>query len=234
MAEGRSKVDDVQRLLKADILNGKLPPGSKLAFADLRLRYDCSVGVLREALPRLVGEGLAVSEPQLGFRVVSVTVDDLRHLSEARVIIETMVLRRAIAEGDLGYEAKVVAAHHVLANEPMFTADGSGSPAWLSAHSAFHRALLAACTNERLRRIADSLRDSSDVYRFWSGTAADQRGRDIPAEHRRIADAVLRRDADAAAAALAHHFERTTEILLGSLDPAMAAGMPAGDDRRPA
>jgi DNA-binding GntR family transcriptional regulator len=231
MAEGRSKVDDVQRLLRADILNGKLVPGSKLAFAELRLRYNCSVGVLREALPRLVGEGLAVSEPQLGFRVVSVTVDDLRHLTEARVIIEAMVLRQAIAEGGVSYEAQVVAAHHVLASEPMFLPDGSVSPAWVSAHSGFHRALLEACTNDRLRNIANSLRDSAEVYRCWSGTVRDQHGRDIRAEHQRIADHVLAGDADAAAAALADHIEQTTEILLRSLD---AAATVAADEGRQA
>jgi DNA-binding GntR family transcriptional regulator len=222
--DSRSKTDDVQRQLRADILNGRLAPGSKLPFAVLRKRYQCSTGVIREALPRLVGEGLVTSEPQLGFRVVAVSVDDLRQLTESRVIIETMVLRRSIEEGDVAWEARIMGAHHVLASLPMLTGDGTVSLDWTAAHADFHAALLEACSNTRLRNIANLLRDCAEVYRCWSHTSDQPHERDIPAEHRRILEAALNRDADAAAAALTRHIELTTEILLRSQRAGAATG----------
>jgi DNA-binding GntR family transcriptional regulator len=222
--DSRSKTDDVQRRLRADILNGRLAPGSKLPFVELRHRYQCSTGVIREALPRLVGEGLVTSEPQLGFRVVAVSVDDLRQLTESRVIIETMVLRRSIEEGDVAWEARIMGAHHVLASLPMLTGDGTVSLDWTAAHADFHAALLEACSNTRLRNIANLLRDCAEVYRCWSHNSDQPHERDIPAEHRRILEAALNRDADAAAGALTGHIELTTEILLRSQRTGAATG----------
>ncbi|MGW0631498.1 GntR family transcriptional regulator [Streptomyces sp. NPDC002758] len=213
---GRSKTDDVQRLLRADILNGVWAPGTKLRFTELRERYRCSTGVVREALPRLVGEGLVTAEPQLGFRVVTVSPEDLRDLTEARILLETMVLRSSIEQGDLAWETRLVAAHHLLANLPRRTADGSPSLEWLSAHSAFHAALGGGCGNGRMKTIVNSLRDSAEIYRCW--TAKDDRAltRDVEAEHRTILEAALRRDADAAVAALTDHIQRSTDLLLHS------------------
>ena len=39
--------------LRSDILAGRLEPGSKLPFAGLVTRFECSVGAIREALQRL-------------------------------------------------------------------------------------------------------------------------------------------------------------------------------------
>lgn len=80
----------VLQRLRSDVLNGRLAPGSKLGFAELGARYNVSSGVLREVLPRLVEQGLATSEAQLGFRVIDVSVDNLTQLTDARVAIETL------------------------------------------------------------------------------------------------------------------------------------------------
>jgi DNA-binding GntR family transcriptional regulator len=226
-----SKTDCVQRRIRADILNGQLQPGAKLAFGELRRRYGCSTGVLREALPRLVGEGLATSEPQLGFRVVSVSVDDLRQLTEARVSIETMVLRKAIKEGDVAWEARLMAAHHVLGSVPVHLEDGTVSPEWLAAHATWHRTLLDACSNTRLLGIASSLRDCAEVYRHGPHHSGGEEDRDVIGEHRQILDATLARNADTAAMLLTEHIERTTEILIQAGNHLSGSGT-NGDARR--
>ena len=79
--------------LRADILAGRVIPGQKLAFADLCSRYGVSVGVIREALSRLVEQGLVSSTPQQGFSVAAISRTDLHHLTEARCEIESLALR---------------------------------------------------------------------------------------------------------------------------------------------
>src|SRR5689334_11074540 len=104
-----TRADVVLGLIRAEILNGRLAPGSRLGFVDLGERYKVSTGVLREVLPRLVERGLATSEAQRGFRVIDVSVERLTQLTDARVAIETLVTRQAVAHGDITWETDVVA-----------------------------------------------------------------------------------------------------------------------------
>lgn len=209
-----TRADETYRRVRGDILNGKFAPGIRLRIDELSQRYGVSSGVLREVLPRLVGQGLAVLLPQQGFRVVSISVLDLRHLTEARASIETQVLRQSIEAGDSNWEAEVLASHHRLLKTTQHTPDGDIPDDWAFAHAEFHRALLHGCANERLRLIAESLREASEVYRYWSKTPGEERHRDIVAEHQQICDLALERDTDGAVAALRHHIELTTALLL--------------------
>jgi DNA-binding GntR family transcriptional regulator len=216
-----TRVSSVYALLRRDILNGKFPPGSRLAAATLQERYGASSGLLREVLPRLVAEGLAVAKPHRGYWVISVSPEDLRHLTEARVLIETTVLRQSIHDGDLAWESRALAAHHTLVNTAVVAADGSGvNEDWLEAHARFHSELLSGAANLRLRNLADSLRDITEVYRCWSGRfamAAERSAAAVAAEHKSLLDATLARDASLAAAELTLHIERTTKYLLANI-----------------
>jgi DNA-binding GntR family transcriptional regulator len=214
---GSTRADLVYQRLRTDILNGRLEPGQRLRVEQLSQDYSVSSGVLREALPRLAGEGLATLLPQQGYRVIAVSPEDLRHLTEARIAIETQVLRQSIASGSLDWESDVVAAHHTLTRIAMLTADGAVSEEWRAAHADFHRALLAGCPNIRLRAIAESMREVAEVYRVWSagpGLAAD---RDVAAEHQALADAAAARDTESAAALLTDHIQLTTDLLLDTV-----------------
>lgn len=209
-----TRADEIHARLRADILGGILAPGEKLAFGQLQARYDVSTGVLREVLPRLVEQGLAVSEAQLGFRVVPVSVPDLLELTDTRVFVETEALRRSIAHGDVEWESAVLAARHRLSRTASLDTDGRVSEAWLAAHSGFHGALLQACPNTRLVHIAESLRDVSEVYRCWSVRSPESAARDVDAEHDRIATAAVDRDAHRAVDELRRHIELTTDLLI--------------------
>jgi DNA-binding GntR family transcriptional regulator len=209
-----SRVDELYRQLRSSILSGRHLPGSRLSSAALCKDYAISSGVLREALPRLAGEGLVTFEPQRGYRVAEVSAEDLRQLTEARILIEAEALRQSIQHGDLQFEANLVAAHHTLARSEPLSTDGKVREEWIDAHSAFHKALLAGSPNLRLQYIANSLRDSTEVYRCWSGRLGDEPERDVPGEHLRIFQATVARDSDRAVEELTSHIEHTTDVLL--------------------
>jgi DNA-binding GntR family transcriptional regulator len=209
-----TNADRVYRAIRLDILNGRLAPGSRMRVEQLRERYQVSSGVVREALPRLAGEGLAVLAPQQGYSVISVSEEDLRHLTQARIAIETQVFRQSIEAGDLEWEARVVSAHHTLSRISMVTDSGDLSEDWAPTHAAFHGALLMGCPNAWLRGMAASMRELAEVYRSWSWKPGEARDRAIAAEHEELRDLALARDADGGCAALATHIRLTTEILL--------------------
>ncbi|MFO1088099.1 MAG: GntR family transcriptional regulator [Hyphomicrobiales bacterium] len=210
-----TRTEKVYRKLRSDILGGQIEPGSQLPFARLKADYGASMGVLREALMRLTAEGLTVSQSQLGFKVMPLSLDDLVDLTESRCSIESLVLKDAIRNGDLDWEARLVAAHHrmerTVKHDP-----GDASPVtndWAQAHHAFHMALLSAARNKRLQAIAETLRGAAEVYRRWSMPLEVEK-RDVSAEHQELVDLALKRDADGAADALVKHLQRTKDIIL--------------------
>jgi DNA-binding GntR family transcriptional regulator len=210
-----TRVEQAYDALRGDILAGRRRPGERLPFAELCSAYGSSMGVLREALSRLAAEGLVESAPQLGFRVRSLSLEDLQELTDARAAIETLVLRLAISEGGLDWESDVLAMHHRLERTPQAADEDPDrlSEAWVAAHAAFHNALLSGCRNRRLRAVAGSLRDAAELYRRWSVPLGGAK-RDIPGEHREMLQAVLERDPDRAVRALDAHIRHTTRTLI--------------------
>ncbi|MFT4288510.1 GntR family transcriptional regulator [Nocardioides sp.] len=229
---GTTRADEIFARIRLDILGGDLSPGSKLAFAELGARYQASTGVLREVLPRLVEQGLATSESQLGFRVMTVSVGKLRSLTEARVAIESLVARRAVEVGDLSWEANLVAAHHSLArthwHEEQYLQEWSTrDPAdrgellpvradWITHHENFHKTLLRGCNNEHLYSIAVRLRAIAEVYRYWTAAEGERMHRDLAGEHRAILDAAVARDPELCAKLVGDHIQLTTDLAIAA------------------
>lgn len=210
-----TRTSGVYDALRADLLAGRIEPGSRLRLAALGARFGVSLSVVREALTRLSEQHLVVATPNRGFSVVTLSPEDLRDLTRTRIDIETLAVRRAVEHGDLGWETALVAAHHHLAGTALEGPGGEVNEAWIHAHRQFHRALLAGCASPRLEGIATSLRDSAELYRIWSRSIAHDHDRDIACEHRRLIELAIGRDVEATVEALATHIQRTTDALLG-------------------
>lgn len=203
--------EQVYRSLREDILSGRLIAGTRLPFAELYRRYDVGTSTVREALARLVSDNLVVGEGQKGFTVAPISREDLLDITQLRCNLESGALRDAIAHGDSEWEASIVAALHRLTRyqqqrrdvPPLITEEGA------TLHRHFHLSLTAGCRSTWQRRMIELLYDHSERYRRLS-SVKQSRKRDSDAEHRAIVDATLARDADAAAARLVEHIERTT------------------------
>jgi DNA-binding GntR family transcriptional regulator len=201
--------------LRADLLACRILPGSRLKIQELCTRLSVSLGAIREALSRLTSEGLVVAEPQRGFRAAPISQADLQDLTQVRIEIEGLCLRRAIEVGDVDWEARLVAAFHRLSRTPERAATDPvrSSDEWAEAHAAFHRALAEGCDSPWLLRLRSQLYDQSERYRRLSVPLTTQT-RNIREEHQGIVDATLARDADKAVALLSAHLSATTRILL--------------------
>ncbi len=203
--------------VRADILACRILPGAKLRIGEVGQSLDVSLGAVREALSRLAAEGLVIAESQKGFRVSPLSLESLRDLTDARVDIETLCLRRAIQRGDLDWETNLVAAWHRLGRiEERAPGDIDRlSDAWAIAHSGFHAALVQACGSTRLLAIRQHLYEESERYRRYSvpGSTIE---RDVAAEHKRIFDAAVSRDGEGAAKAISDHLRTTERIILTS------------------
>ncbi|WP_309112115.1 GntR family transcriptional regulator [Saccharothrix sp.] len=207
--------EQVHARLRDAIMHGHYAPGDALKPQDLAGEQGVSLAVVREALVRLVGEGLADRLPNRGFAVPAFSDRRWQQIAEARRTIEPVLLRMSIERGDLDWEARVRAAHHRLARTPTHgPEDGEYySDAWSEAHRVFHRTLLEGCGNPVLLETFDRLWTASELARRFS--AHHNPGRDHIREHRRLEEATLARDADAAAEALTEHLTLTAAGLTG-------------------
>lgn len=212
------RLTDTARLtarLRSEILSGAVAPGSKLKLEPLARRYASSRGPLREAASRLAAEGLVRIHDRRGFQVAPISRVDLLTLTETRRRIEVWALRDSIAQGDLAWEGRVLASHHVL--EGSTEHDGS-EPAlrhYAEEHRRFHDVLVSACPSPYLLEFRERLFALSERYRNLA--RARRPGgprRDVAGEHRAIAEAAVARDADRAADALATHLEGTARVLI--------------------
>jgi DNA-binding GntR family transcriptional regulator len=176
-------------------------------------RFSMSQSAVREAPTRLAERGLAVATPLRGSRVPKLSVKDIVGLTEARVEIESVALRLAIQRGDVRWETKIVAAHHLLERTPLVDDNGKYRQEWGVRHRDFHQALTAGCNNARLHEVVLGLRARAELYRrWWWALAADRRG-DLAAEHRQLMDLTLARSADAAIEVLVDHIKRAPDQL---------------------
>ena len=218
MTTSQTRTEEVYHRIKADIVGGLIEPGSQLPFAKLKTDYGASMGVLREALMRLTAEGLTVNQSQLGFKVMSLSLDDLIDLTETRCTIEGLAFMDSIHNGDIDWEARVVSTHHrmerTLKHDPKEIAPVTA--AWAKAHHDFHMALLSAAKSKRLMGMAESLRAAAEVYRRWS-MPFEVVKRDVSAEHQELLDLALKRDAEGAAASLRRHLLQTKNLVINGV-----------------
>ena len=84
----RSTVEIVSDELRSAIMYGALEPGAQLGEAELAARLGISRGPLREAMQRLVQEGLLVSEPHRGLFVITLDEGDVEDVYLTRLAIE--------------------------------------------------------------------------------------------------------------------------------------------------
>jgi DNA-binding GntR family transcriptional regulator len=205
--------EQVHAHLRDAIMRGTYSPGAALKPQDLAREHGVSLAVVREALVRLVGDGLADRLPNRGFAVPAFSDRRWQEVAEARRTVEPLVLRLSVERGDLDWEARVRAAHHRLARTPPFAGGPYYSAEWAEAHRVFHRTLLEGCGNPVLLETFDRLWTASELARRWSAHRGP--GRDHLAEHARLEETALARDADAAAQALDRHLTLTSEALTG-------------------
>ncbi|MDP3085168.1 MAG: GntR family transcriptional regulator [Rubrivivax sp.] len=213
--------------LRADLLAGQHEPGGRLAIEALCERYATSQTPLREALNRLIADGLVQRREQRGFVVAEVSAADLEEITRTRCWLEEIALRQSMALRSAAWEEALVLAHHRLARTPRSLREDrfDDNPDWEPLHRAFHRALISGCDSRWLLGFCEQLADQHHRYRRLSAPRAFAGKRAVSGEHQALFDAALAGDADRAVALLHVHFERTARLILDE-DQRFAA--PAG------
>lgn len=214
--EGMTLALSIAQRLREDVLAGRYLPGAKIRLEDIRQAFGVSWSPIREAVTRLVSEGLMIADSQKGYRVAPATRAELEETIRLRVLLESQALRLAIALGNDAWEAQVLAAHHRLAKLESQRISGQETEQWEAWHGAFHATLTEPCQSAILLQFCQQLNKIQDRYRriFFARHDVD---RDVASEHRLITEATLERNADRACGLLADHIERTGSNILATM-----------------
>ena len=205
--------------LRGDILTCRIKPGEKLNVSAISKRFDVSLAGVREALSRLIAAGLVIAEDQRGFRASPLSLPDLMDLTNTRIEIECLALRRSIAAGGTAWRETLAVTWKSFRAIPRIRDNERSrhNDAWRIMHGQFHEALVSACGLQWLLRFRATLYEQSERYRQMA-VAHKPSGRNIAAEHKTIVEAALSGDADTASSEMAKHIALTaTAIAEGHL-----------------
>ncbi|EKA61604.1 GntR family transcriptional regulator [Janibacter hoylei] len=150
----RSTVEYLADELREAIMSGRLEPGEQLGEADLAARFEVSRGPVREAMQRLVSEGLLQAITNRGVFVNELTLDDVRDVYRTRSVIERGALEIVIA--DRRRESTADELERVVTRMRRAAAKGDG-PAVSDADQHFHEVLVEASASPRLIRAMRTL-----------------------------------------------------------------------------
>ncbi|MDR3375782.1 MAG: FCD domain-containing protein [Ancalomicrobiaceae bacterium] len=208
--------------LRDDIIMGVFQPGQKLRLIELKSRYETGASPLREALSRLSAQQLVTQELNRGFSVPTIDVDELQDITALRRRLEASAVRESVAHGDEAWEDELLLSHRRLKRlgpAADIVTDGAEPKRvlqWEQLHRQFHIALRAACRSQWTQRFCATLNDQFDRYRRFARPSRDIQNR-LGAQHDRLLEAALDRDAETCGQLIDEHMQITGEAVLATL-----------------
>ncbi len=187
--------------LRDAIYAGELKPGDRLVERKLAADLGVSHIPVREALARLIEEGLIEKEPRRGARVARLTPRDLEELTSMRIVLEQFVVERVITRWNPDARALLSAQLDEMASA------APGDTATLFRQDrAFHETLASLAEHGILSDVSTRLqgRVAAFILATTSELPADQQAAHVHS-HQLIIDALDDGDLDAARAVVAEH-----------------------------
>lgn len=175
------------------IIRGRYPSGSNLREMDLGVEYGSSRGPIRECLRLLELQGLVVHTPRRGFRVNGYDREEVEQLYRLRARLESIVID-TLADKDTA----ALAADLDRINEAMRqAAEEDDLDKYFELNVEFHQLMIDCCKSNVLSRVLSIVNDMSLPLRYMLASRRFPRLYDYK-YHKRIANAVRRRNFDLA------------------------------------
>ncbi|MDZ7799231.1 MAG: GntR family transcriptional regulator [Trueperaceae bacterium] len=198
--------DEVHRHLRHQLLLGAWPPGTRLREADLAASYGVSRTPVREAVRRLLQEGLLEARATQGVRVRQPDLRAALDAYEVREHLEGMAARQAAERAEGADRAALSALLDRV--EAAGTADVA---AQVEADLSFHRRVAELSANEPLILALDGL--SGHVTPLKVHTRDQNAAARTREQHRAVADAIAAGDGARAEAAMRTHVATFAALL---------------------
>lgn len=205
--------DDVYAQLREEITGGALVAGDRLSVPALALKFSISRSPVREAIQRLVVEGLLTEHAHRGAVVARISSADLAQLYEVREVLEGLAARLA-ATRILSRELEELAA--ILNEHEAVLEKGTDLTGHMEADARFHRRVHEIADNEELLRQMG--RQQAMIRMAMHTTVVSAGPGRALSEHRDLLLALEAHDPDRAEQVARRHIARLRVSLMMSND----------------
>jgi len=198
--------------VKRAIVSGELRPRERLYESALARQFSMSRTPVREALQRLMSEGLVAAEPE-GLSVATLSVEEIRGLEQVNRALQGLAAETAATTGSPGalddLEGCMVR---------METCAAAGDiEGWIAADREIHIRILKICRNTWLFKFHQQMEAIVSRVRHLA-LRSPGRLDTSTREHRAFVDAIRSRDGRAAREAMQYHIAQTEENLVRILE----------------
>ena len=163
-------VSVIARRLRDAISEGVYPPGARLTEQEIARQLEVSRGPLREAIQRLVQEGIVTNIPNRGSFVKILDEESVSALFVARLACESTAIRVMMADPNPKHIERLTS----LAGELSEALKGADWPAAGEIDLAFHEALVQSADNPHLDRMFQTLKvEALVVHRLMENAYPD-------------------------------------------------------------
>jgi len=198
--------------VKTQIMTLELKPGQYVTDSQVASDLNISRTPVREALRRLEQEGFLISEARRGWKVYSLSLDDIHEIFDIKVVLEGMMARRAVECDD---EEKRAALREAM-DRMKQAAAANDNEAWWHADIALHDTLFSMCSNERATRIIRNLNEQWWRLRIGFVALQGRIERSNP-EHEAVVESILAGDGEEAEHLMCVHLNNVRDELVGVL-----------------
>ena len=215
----------VHATLRSRLLDGTLPPGTRLDYKQLALELGVSTTPIREAVTQLATEGFVDLVPRLGAVVRALNQSTAAELFEVREAVETFAAMKA-AERASSRHLELLRQQHTTMSRVFDEFKESGREwletadldVFLDADLAFHRTILLAARNSALARVVEESQVQTRI--FFADRGIHERSRLALAcqQHGTVVEALERRDGPAASEAMRGHIRTSLQLTLDHLE----------------
>jgi GntR family transcriptional regulator, rspAB operon transcriptional repressor len=198
-------VETIYQTIRTEIIRMRLRPGERLSEKELGLCFGASRTPVREAIVRLVEDGLIEVRPQRGTYVARISLQSVRRARFVRSALELAIIREAAERGVS--EAVLEEARIAIADQENARLDPER---FTTADDMFHRTFANGVGYGDIWSVVENQKAQFDRIRFLSlpnVTPIDH----LIEQHRTILSAVEARDPDWAERTLREHLSIVVE-----------------------
>lgn len=152
--------DHIVEKLRNAIISGAIEPGAQIVETELARQFAVSRGPLREAMRQLIDEGLLVSIPYTGTRVVSLTTRDIHEIYSMRVNLEIFAFELAWDRRDQAFRDELISRNNLLTR----CIDNQDDVASIEAELKLHSLVYEVCGHRLLQRVWEGVRGRLQLY----------------------------------------------------------------------